>query len=49
VIGVKQILIEDMTTDLEGMWKNEKDFTAVNKGFGVEDAFPEFLARKGRP
>jgi enoyl-CoA hydratase/carnithine racemase len=48
VIGVKQIMIDDMTTDLEGMWKIEKNFTAVNKGFGVEDAFPEFLARKGR-
>ncbi len=48
VKGVKQILIKDMTTDLRGMWQNEKDFTSVVKGFGVEDAFPEFIARKGR-
>ncbi len=48
VIGVKEILIKDMTADLRGMWQNEKDFTAVVKGFGVEDAFPEFIARKGR-
>ena len=48
VIGVKQLLLEDMTAGLEDQWQNEKDFTAVQKGFGVEDAFPEFLARKGR-
>ncbi len=49
VIGIKKILLQDMTADLEGMWQNEKDFTKVVKGFGVEDAFPEFIARKGRP
>ena len=48
VIGIKKIMIDDMTTDLEGMWQNEKDFTEVQKGFGVEEASPEFLARKGR-
>jgi len=48
VKGIKQILIQDMTADLEGMWKNEKDFTNVVKGYGVEEAFPEFIARKGR-
>ncbi|MDA0262806.1 MAG: enoyl-CoA hydratase/isomerase family protein [Chloroflexi bacterium] len=48
VKGIKQLLLQDMTADLRGMWENEKDFTAVQKGFGVEDAFPEFLARKGR-
>jgi hypothetical protein len=30
------------------MWQNEKDFTKIVKGYGVEDAFPEFIARKGR-
>ena len=48
VKGIKQILLQDMTADLHGMWKNEKDYTSVVKGFGVEDAFPEFIARKGR-
>ena len=48
VKGIKQILIKDMTADLQGMWQNEKDYTSVVKGFGVEDAFPEFIARKGR-
>ena len=44
-----ELLLKDMTADLEGMWQNEKDFTNVVKGYGVEDAFPEFIARKGRP
>jgi hypothetical protein len=38
-----------MTANLEGMFVNEKDYTTnVAKGFGVEEAFPEFIARKGR-
>ena len=38
-----------VAADLHGMWQNEKDYTNVVKGFGVEEAFPEFIARKGRP
>ena len=50
VIGIKQILLKDKTADLRGMWENERDYTTnVVKGYGVEDAFPEFIARKGRP
>ena len=50
VIGMKKLLLDDMTANLQGMWENEKDFTTnVVKGYGVEDAFPEFIARKGRP
>ena len=48
VKGIKEILIKDMTADLHGMWQIEKDYTKVVKGFGVEEAFPEFIARKGR-
>ena len=48
VKGIKQILIKDMTADLHGMWEIERDYTSVVKGFGVEEAFPEFIARKGR-
>ncbi len=49
VIGIKQILLKDKTADLRGMWENERDYTTnVVKGYGVEDAFPEFIARKGR-
>ena len=49
VIAIKQLLLKDMTADLRGMWENERDYTSVVKGYGVEDAFPEFIARKGRP
>ena len=50
VKGIKKILIKDMTADLHGMWEIERDYTTnVLKGAGVEEAFPEFIARKGRP
>jgi enoyl-CoA hydratase len=50
VIGVKQLLLRDMGCDLEAQWANERDFTTnVMRGAKAEDAFPEFIARKGRP
>jgi len=49
IIGIKQLLLQDMGCDLHQMWANEKDFTSTKfRGYGVEQAFPEFLARKGR-
>lgn len=49
VQGIKEILLQHMGCDLRQMWANEKDFTTNKvKGYGVEDAFPEFLSRKGR-
>ncbi|NQW22092.1 MAG: enoyl-CoA hydratase/isomerase family protein [SAR202 cluster bacterium] len=49
VIAIKGLLLKDMTADLRGMWENERDYTTnVARGFGVEEAFPEFLSRKGR-
>ena len=49
VQAIKGLLLQDMTKDLDGQFVNEKDYTTnVVKGFGVEEAFPEFLARKGR-
>ena len=49
VQAIKGLLLQDMTANLEGMFVNEKDYTTnVAKGFGVEEAFPEFIARKGR-
>ena len=49
VIGIKELLLQDKTADLRGMWENERDYTTNKvKGYGVEQAFPEFLARKGR-
>jgi enoyl-CoA hydratase/carnithine racemase len=49
VIGIKELLLQDKAADLRGMWENERDYTTDKvKGYGVEQAFPEFLARKGR-
>ena len=50
VIGIKQILLQDKAADMRQMWENERDYTTnVVKGYGVEQAFPEFIARRGRP
>jgi enoyl-CoA hydratase len=49
VTGIKELLLQDKASDLRGMWENERDYTTNQvKGYGVEQAFPEFLARKGR-
>ena len=49
VTGIKELLLQDKAADLREMWENERDFT-TNKvqGYGVEQAFPEFIARRGR-
>jgi len=50
VMGIKTLLLRHMGCDLEGQWANEKDFTMnVLRGAKAEAAFPEFIARKGRP
>ena len=50
VMGVKELLIQDMGRNLREMWDNERTFTTEKVvGYGVEQAFPEFIARKGRP
>jgi enoyl-CoA hydratase/carnithine racemase len=49
VIGMKKLLLDGLSTNLLEQFENERHFTSeVVKGYGVEDAFPEFLARKGR-
>ena len=49
VMGIKQILLQDKAADLRGMWENEVEYTTNKvKGYGVEQAFPEFIARRGR-
>ena len=49
VTGIKELLLRDMGRNLEEQWANEKDFTThVMRGAKAEDAFPEFIARKGR-
>ena len=50
VIGIKRLLLQHMGEDLEQQWANEKYFTSeVLRGTLAEEAFPEFLARRGRP
>ena len=50
VIGIKRLLLQHMGGTLEEQWANEKDFTTnVLRGTLAEEAFPEFLARRGRP
>ncbi len=50
VMGIKQLLLQQMKQDLEAQWTLERDFTTnVMRGAKAEEAFPEFIARKGRP
>lgn len=50
VMGVKALLLKDMGAGLEHQWANERDYTTrVVRGARAEEAFPEFIARKGRP
>ena len=50
VMGVKALLLRDMACDLEAQWANEREYTTtVVRGTKAEAAFPEFIARKGRP
>ena len=50
VMGVKALLLRDMGADLEEQWTNERDYTTnVVRGAKAEAAFPEFIARHGRP
>jgi enoyl-CoA hydratase len=49
VMGIKSLLLRQLGEDLEGQWAAEKDYTThVMRGAKAEDAFPEFIARKGR-
>ena len=50
VMGVKALLLRDLGADLEEQWTNERDYTTnVVRGAKAETAFPEFIARHGRP
>ncbi len=49
VMGVKALLLRDMGMDLEAQWANERDYTTrVVRGAKAEEAFPDFIARRGR-
>ena len=50
VTGVKALLLEQMGQSLERQWAIEQDYTThVARGARAEDAFPDFIARKGKP
>jgi enoyl-CoA hydratase/carnithine racemase len=50
VMGIKELLLKQMTQSVAEQWAEERRFTTeVVKGAKAEDAFPEFIARKGRP
>jgi enoyl-CoA hydratase/carnithine racemase len=49
VMGIKELLLQHKGADMRKMYENERTFTTDKVvGFGVEDAFPDFLSRKGR-
>ena len=50
VMGVKALLLRRKGESLERQWAEERDYTThVMRGAKAEDAFPEFIARHGRP
>ena len=50
VMGIKTLLLKQMTQSLEEQWTEERHFTRhVVRGARAEEAFPEFIARHGRP
>ena len=50
VMGVKALLLAQMGHGLEEQWAAERDYTThVVRGAKAEEAFPEFIARRGRP
>jgi enoyl-CoA hydratase/carnithine racemase len=50
VMGIKQLMLKQMSQNLEEQYEAERHFTThVVRGAKAEDAFPEFIARRGRP
>ncbi|HET7342628.1 MAG TPA: enoyl-CoA hydratase/isomerase family protein [Methylomirabilota bacterium] len=50
VMGVKALLLQDLGRTLEEQWANERHYTStVARGAKAEAAFPDFIARRGRP
>jgi enoyl-CoA hydratase/carnithine racemase len=50
VMGIKALLLDQMGQTLEEQWASERDYTTrVVRGAKAESAFPEFIARRGRP
>jgi enoyl-CoA hydratase/carnithine racemase len=50
VMGVKALLLKQKGQNLEQQWAEEREYTThVVRGARAEEAFPEFIARRGRP
>jgi len=50
VMGVKALLLRQKGQNLERQWTEEREYTThVVRGARAEEAFPEFIARRGRP
>src|SRR5262249_36500531 len=50
VMGVKALLLRQKGQNLEQQWTEEREYTThVVRGARAEEAFPEFIARRGRP
>jgi enoyl-CoA hydratase/carnithine racemase len=50
VLGIKSLLMKQKTQSVADQFAEERHFTThVMRGAKAEDAFPEFIARKGRP
>jgi enoyl-CoA hydratase/carnithine racemase len=50
VIGIKALLLKQKAQSIEQQWTEERYYTThVVRGANAEDAFPEFIARRGRP
>jgi enoyl-CoA hydratase/carnithine racemase len=50
IVGIKQLMLRQMSQNLEEQYEAERHFTThVVRGAKAEDAFPEFIARHGRP
>jgi enoyl-CoA hydratase/carnithine racemase len=50
VMGVKALLLRHLGRNLEEQWTEEREYTThVVRGARAEEAFPEFIARRGRP
>ena len=50
VMGVKALLMKQKTLSVEEQLAEERHYTTeVMRGAKAEEAFPEFIARKGRP
>ncbi|MGE5268806.1 MAG: enoyl-CoA hydratase/isomerase family protein [Thiohalocapsa sp.] len=50
VMGIKALMLKQMTQDLEQQWDEERRFTTEGfRNAKAREAFPEFIARKGIP